>query len=120
MPFPGISLESGPEYLLTLLNKQIQAPPFGTQRRVPALPPLNFSIVPAHSEVSTEANKCFVGALQSLIDQWLESGRLGGVESPRKRNLGFGTPSREGLLFVVNSWIVQDRFSLSIDEIRPN
>jgi hypothetical protein len=107
-------IESPPEYLLALLNEQINSPPFGPMRRVPALPPLGFSIVPASAERAAEANKHFAETLRSLIDQWLESGRSGTVEAPKERKLVLGE-DRDGLWSVLSSWIVQDRFRFSFN-----
>jgi hypothetical protein len=109
-------IESPPEYLLALLNKQFEAPSIGHQRRMPAPPPLNFTIVPADADLAAEANKRFVETLRNLIDQWLDSGRSrthGELwEAPLERNLGIGT-DRDGLWDVLRFWIAQDRFRLS-------
>ena len=107
------SMESDREYLLALLNQQIQAPPFGVMHRVAAPPPLKYSLVPVDPKMSADANRVFNVALRSLVDQWLDSGRSGNVETPRERNLGVGTHGRDDLWFLLNSWVAKDRFRWS-------
>ena len=63
--------------------------------------------------------------LRALVDDWLDSGRSEGTETPKERTLRRGTlntwtrtiwPERDGLQDILNHWVSEGRFQFSFTD----
>jgi hypothetical protein len=99
------------EYLLELLNEETKVPPFSALRSMSEPSTRGYSgetSGPVDPDLEAEANNHFVATLRSLIDQWLESGRSGIAEAPKKRKLVRGEGAGEPW-YVLHDWIAKHR-----------
>lgn len=83
----AFSSDAPHQFLMALNGHYMFIRVFVEQERVPAPPPLLFSIRPKDQAFHEEVTKAYVDRMRQLADAWIETGRTNGVEEPRKRKL---------------------------------
>lgn len=102
---PGFERDAPYQVLMALNWAPTLIPVFAEQIRIPAPPPLNFSLRPKNAELHKATQEAFVKELRSLVDAWIETGRdpSGFGEEPRGRKL------LGNLRQTVNGWWARNR-----------